>query len=220
MKWSRFIISLLMAAASQHVVADTIAAPTVVEQSRYEKHLQRYRDHWAALIPTDFIVQNAGNMGTLSAGIGWTYGRRQHWETDLLFGFIPKHQATRAKVTMTLKENYIPWTIHLKKGWNIEPFTTSLYLNTVFGHEFWERQPNRYPKGYYQFMSTKFRANIAIGQRATFIISDEKRRHNKSIAFFYELSTCDVYIRSKFLDNSVSLADIVGLSLGIRLQTN
>ena len=29
-------------------------------------------------------------------------------ETDLFFGFIPKHDSHRAKMTMTLKQNYMP----------------------------------------------------------------------------------------------------------------
>ncbi len=40
----------------------------------------------------------------------------------------------------------------------------------------------------------------------------------KSISLFYEISSCDLYIRSKIQDRSVSLKDILGLSLGIKFQ--
>ena len=120
---------------------------------------------------------------------------------------------------MTLKENYIPWSIDLKRGWSIEPLSASIYLNTVYGHEFWKSQPNRYPDDYYQFMSTKFRLNIALGQQITWQIPTEKRRRNKSIILFYELSSCDLYIRAKFQDSSVPLKAILGLSIGLKLQT-
>ena len=40
----------------------------------------------------------------------------------------------------------------------------------------------------------------------------------KSISAFYELSTCDLYIRAMFQDRDVHLTDIVGLSLGLKLQ--
>ena len=158
-------------------------------------------------------------MGVVSAGVGWHYGKRKQWETYLLWGYIPKHQSTRGKVTMTLKENYIPWSIDLKRGWSIEPLSASIYMNAVYGHEFWKSQPNRYPDDYYQFMSTKFRLNIALGQQITWQIPTEKRRRHQSVTLFYELSTCDLYIRSKVLEHSIPLKDIVGLSIGVKLQT-
>ena len=39
-----------------------------------------------ALIPTHTKIQFAGNMGLLSFGTGWDYGRRNQWETDVFFG--------------------------------------------------------------------------------------------------------------------------------------
>lgn len=226
MKWNRFIISICLMLTSASVMADSIYVEKRAE-SKYDKRIHRYRKNWASLIPTQFIVQNAGNMGILSAGIGWDYGNRKQWETDLLFGYIPKHQSTRGKLTMTLKENYIPWSINLSPRANnqktesvsIEPLQMSVYMNTVYGHEFWKSQPHRYPDKYYDFMSTKFRLNIAIGQRLTLQIPQNKRRSSKSISLFYEVSSCDLYIRSKFLDHTVPLKDILGLSIGVKLQT-
>ena len=202
----------------ENSVADSIYVEDR-QESRYDKRVHRYRKHWAALIPTQFVIQNAGNMGLLSAGIGWDYGKRKQWETDLLVGFIPQHQTTRGKLTMTLKENFIPWSFDLKRGWSVEPLTTSVYMNTVYGHEFWKSQPRRYPSKYYEFMSTKFRLNVALGQRITWQIPSQKRFNARSISLFYEISSCDLYIRTKFMEHSVPLKDILGLSLGIKLQT-
>ncbi len=218
MKWSRFVISLWMLLCCGMAMADDSIRVQPQEDEGYNQRIKRIHNRWNSLIPSQFIVQNAGNMGVVSAGIGWNYGKRKKWETHLLFGFIPKHQTSRAKLTLTLKENFIPWNIDLKKGWSLNPLTTSLYVNTVYGHEFWRSQPGRYPDGYYEFMSTRFRLNIALGQRITFQIPQHKRRHHKSISFFYEISSCDLYIRSKIQDSSVSLKDILGLSLGIKFQ--
>lgn len=188
-------------------------------ESKYERRVYRYRKRWANMIPTQFVIQNAGNMGIASMGFGWNYGNRKRWETDCMIGYIPRHQTSRGKLTMTVKENYIPWSLTLYKGYSIEPMTASIYLNTVYGHEFWKTQPGRYPDRYYEFMSTKFRLNIALGQRFTRQIPLEKRKGCKSISLFYEISTCDLYIRSKIMDHDVPLKDIIGLSLGIKLQT-
>ncbi len=205
----------MLCAASVSADSIYVAQPS---ESRYDQRVHRYRKYWAALIPTQFVVQNAGNMGLVSAGIGWDYGKRKQWETDLLVGYIPAHQTTRGKLTMTLKENYLPWSIALKNGWSVEPLQVSLYVNTVYGHEFWKSQPGRYPSKYYEFMSTKFRLNIAVGQRVTVQIPQDKRRRGRSVSFFYEVSTCDLYVRSKFIDHTVPLKDILGLSFGIKMN--
>lgn len=188
------------------------------DSSDYDLRVRKYRKHWAGLIPTQFIVQNAGNMGFVSAGIGWNYGEHNQWETNLLFGFLPKYRSTRGKLTMTLKQSYIPWSIYLKKGWSLEPLSCGIYFNTVFGDEFWERQPERYPHKYYEYMSTKIRANIFLGQRVTKIVPFNKLKFIKSITAFYEISTCDIYLRSMIHDNYLSVWDIIGLSLGLKLQ--
>ena len=189
-----------------------------VRMKIYDKRVRRYRKHWESLIPTQFIVQNAGNMGFLSFGVGWSYGKRNQWETNQLVGFIPKYKSDRAKVTLTIKENYIPWSIYVGKGVQIEPLRTGLYLNAVFGSEFWREQPSRYPNKYYEFLSTKFRLNLFAGQGVTKIVPNKRLYFVKSVTAFYELSTCDLYIRAKFQDHSVKFWDLMGLSLGFRFQ--
>ena len=195
-------------------------------ESKYERRLERKQKFWASLIPTHFLIQNAGNMGVLSAGIGWSYGKTRKWETDLLFGYIPRHDSSRGKLTTTLKVNFIPWRIDLNPKsaeeqwhWKFEPLTASLYLNTVYGHEFWKSQPSRYPDKYYEFMSTKFRLNIALGQRISLKIAESKRKRHNRISLFYEVGTCDLYIRSLFQGQDVSIGDILGLSLGVKFHT-
>ena len=85
-KLNRFVISMAMLTCSMHVMAgDSLE----VQQTKFEKRLERKQNAWLSLIPTHFVIQNAGNMGTLSAGIGWSYGKSRKWETELLVGFIP-----------------------------------------------------------------------------------------------------------------------------------
>ena len=185
--------------------------------TRYDRRVHRYRRHWQSLIPTQSVVQFAGNMGLLSFGVGWDYGRRKQWETHLLFGFLPRYGSSRAKTTMTVKENFIPWSVALGDRWAVEPLSVGLYINTVFGPEFWRSQPARYPKGYY-FMSTKMRLNVFVGQRVELTLPRNRRKFVKGITAFYELSTCDLYLRALVLDSHIKLTDIFGLSLGLKFQ--
>ena len=39
------------------------------------------------------------------------------------------------------------------------------------------------------------------------------------LSLFYEVSTCDIYIRSKIIDHGIPLKDLFGLSLGVKIQT-
>ena len=223
MRWNRYFSSVLLLMLCTKVMAGDMQSDSInvfaTGLSQYEKNVIRYQKHWASLIPSQFVIQNAGNMGVVSLGCGWDYGKHNQWETHVLLGYIPKHQSNRGKLMMTVKENFLPWDIDLKHGWSLQPLQASIYLNTVYGHEFWKTQPGRYPDSYYDFMSTKFRLNAAIGQRITWQIPAKSRKLNKSVSFFYEISSCDLYIRSKFMDSSVSLSDILGLSIGVKFQT-
>ena len=188
------------------------------QSTRYDRRVHRRRQNWGELIPTQLVMQYAGNMGFMSWGIGWDYGKHKQWETNLLFGFLPRYHSRRAKMTMTLKENFMPWSCYMKGGWILEPLSCGLYFNTVFGSEFWDREPERYPDNYYPLLKTKVRTNLFIGQRMTKIIPANRRKFLKSVTLFYEISSCDLYVRSAFMDRKVSLGDILGLSIGLKLQ--
>lgn len=196
----------------ENIVVDTAA------NVRYAERIHRYRKHWATLVPTQHIIQYAGNMGLISLGLGWNYGRHEQWETHLLFGFLPKYGSSRSKITMTIKETFIPWSYYIKGGWRIEPLSCGLYVNSVFGHEFWNKQPARYEDGYYPFLSTKYRINVFLGQQVAKIVPYNKRKLIKRVTAFYEVSTCDLYIRAMIQDDYVKLWDILSLSLGLKFQ--
>lgn len=88
-----------------------------------------------------FLLVSVGSMARGDNG--------KQWETHLLVGFVPKYESDYPKITLTLKQNYIPWSIYLDHGWSFEPLQCGMYANTVFGHDFWVKQPVRYAGGYY-----------------------------------------------------------------------
>lgn len=218
MKWSVFKYTLCAGLAFLLSATEIAAQQAPAELSnKYDKRIRRYRNHWEKLIPTHTKVQFAGNMGLLSFGTGWDYGKRNQWETDIFFGFIPKYDSKRVKVTMTLKQNYLPWSFNLGKGFSTEPLSCGMYFNTVFGDEFWVHEPDRYPKGYYGF-SSKLRAHVFLGQRFTYDIDPQQRHTAKAITFFYELSTCDLYLISAVTNGYLRPRDYLSLSFGLKLQ--
>ena len=199
--------------ATDTVSSDTISA----RQMRYNRRVERFYRNWNRIIPSYAKLQYAGNMGLLSFGTGWDYGKHNQWETDLFLGFLPKYSSKKAKITMTLKQNYIPWNIPLKKGFSVDPLACGLYLNTVFGDQFWVHEPDRYPKGYYGF-SSKIRIHIYLGQRLTYNIPAHYRFFARGITFFYELSTCDLYLISAATNRYLKPKDYLSLSFGLKFQ--
>ncbi len=185
-------------------------------ENKDEERAQRYRTTWEKLIPTHAKLQFAGSMGLLSAGVGWDYGKRNQWETDVLIGFIP-HYSSSAKVTFTIKQNYMPWNVDLGKNFSMEPLACGIYLNTVMDEDFWVKEPDRYPHGYYNF-STKIRTNVYVGQRFTYHINSDKRYWTRAVTVFYEISSNDLYIASAFGNSYLKPKDYLHLSFGVKLQ--
>lgn len=183
--------------------------------TRYERNTLRRVQRWNKLIPSYSKLQFAGGMGLVSVGTGWEYGKNRQWETDLLLGIIPKHSSKRTKVTFTLKQNFTPWRVPLRGRFSLEPLSTGLYLNTVFGGEFWMKNPDRYPQGYYWF-STRMRIHIFVGQRIRFDIPEGRRWFLSAITAFYELSTCDLYVIQAVRNSYMKADDVLRLSFGLK----
>lgn len=187
----------------------------VSAQDRYEIRKEKYQLKWQKIIPKYSKLQFAGSMGMLSLGTGWNY-YRNHWETDLLLGLVPRNADRHAMVTFTIKQNYFPWNINLNEHISFEPLCCGIYINMLLDRDFWGKQPDKYPKGYYWF-STRVRNHVFIGERFTLKLKANRRWH-KSISFFYELSTCDLYIINAIGNSYLKPKDYLSLSFGIKLQ--
>lgn len=185
------------------------------DTSRYERRLQKYTSDWNKLIPRYSKLQYAGSIGIVSIGGGWNY-YRNHWETDFLFGIVPRNSDKHAMVTFTLKQNYIPFNIRLSNKFSFEPLTCGVFVNTLLDRDFWNVAPDKYPKGYYWF-STRMRIHAFAGERITLNLNREKSWH-KSISFFYELSTCDIYFLNAINNSTLKPKDYLSLAFGIKLQ--
>ena len=134
----------------------------------------------------------------------------------MFLGYIPRYSSDNAKLTMTLKQNFIPWRQEMTPTISIDPLACGIYFNTVFSDEFWTKEPDRYPRGYYNF-STRVRTHISVGQRVRFLIPDKKRIFSRSVTLFYEISTCDLYVVSAFT-NRLCPEDYLRLSFGMKFD--
>lgn len=221
MKWCTFnkfhyaVVFLLTTVFGSFVVCAENLKKEEMEQ-RHDRNLQRYKQGWSKLIPQYQKIQYAGSMGLISFGVGWDYGKNEQWETDLFLGYLPRFDGKHGHATITLKENYIPWKLKIGSGkWMAEPFTVSLYMNKIFGDEFWSREPDKYPDGYYG-LATNLRFNLAFGQRISMRVKPIGLSDN--LTFFYEFGTNDLYIISYATNKYLRFTDIFNLSLGIKLK--
>lgn len=196
--------------------SDSITTP-IEKLSRYDKNRQRLMKRWKRLIPTQASLQYAGSIGLMSAGWGWHYGKGQHWETDMLIGIVPRYHTEKFHTTFTIKQRYVPWHCMVSHRWTIEPLTAGVFFNTISGDDFWRSLPDKYPKHYYGF-STKVRANIFLGQRLRYNIPRSKRLAHQAVSFYYELSSCDLYIVSKATNKEYPWQETLSLALGLRWE--
>lgn len=187
------------------------------ETGRYERIALKRVKRWLRLLPNHSSVQFAGNVGLVSLGPGWHYGRKEQWETDLLIGILPKYNSEEVRVTFTTKQRFTPWRIDVSSRWTVEPLTTGVFFNTITGGDFWANEPDKYPKSYYGF-STRIRANVFVGQRIKYKIPTRLRRAHSSVSFYYEISAGDLDIVSKATNSAVPLRDVLALALGLRWE--
>ena len=190
---------------------------TVWKTRRLDKRQDvRYRG-LNRIIPTYNILQFAGNMGLVSLGFGWDYGCRGQWETAVLLGYVPRNDGEKSYATFTLKETFVPWSISLGERVAFEPLSAGLYLNSILSRDFWVREPDKYPYGYYGF-STKIRLNLFVGEGITFYTPSHKESAVRSVTLFYELGATDLYVISSATNKYLGFWDLFGLSFGIKVK--
>lgn len=211
--FSMLAMFLLPASADAREYEKTDSART-----RYEQMMVKRMERWQKLIPAHYKAQFAGSIGVFSVGTGWTYGKKEQWETDIMIGFLPKFESEHNKAVLTFKESYVPWKLRIAQSdWVVQPLSCSLYFSSILNSQFWRREPDRYPKGYYGF-STRIRANLSLGQRIMYDIPDDSRWLVRDVALYYELGACDTDFCTFFGDRCIKFKDILSLSVGIKIH--
>lgn len=195
-----FFILFITASASSYSQVDSLLK-------------ERYKLAWNRLIPTQVKWQYAGDMGTMSLGPGWDYGRHRQWETNFFIGYLSASGSSPLHITATLKQTYTPIKIGIGHNIDIHPITGGVYMCKVFGQYFWSKLPDRYPRNYY-FWVLNTRFNVFLGQSVTF--NSPRLLKGDSFSIFYELNTNDLYLISAAGNRYIGFKDIVNLSFGAK----
>lgn len=203
------------------VVQDSVMSEREIEMKKkienYERRLEKYHNFFHSLVPDFIRFQYAGSIGLINAGMGWDYGKKEQWETDLMFGYIPKYDKEAALMSFTVRQTYVPWKKPIYGEMvTFQPLACGAFVNSVLNSEYWTREPDRYPNGSYYRFSSKLRFHVFVGQRYSFNIPEYKRRLARQVSFVWELSTCDLYIVSKAINRTLPWHEILSLSLGLK----
>lgn len=216
--WLAALLSVAQAAASTRG-ADTLAVArggVCGAHRQLDRRIHRGYEGWERLIPTHVKVQYAGGMGVVSAGVGWDYGRRCRWETEVMTGILPKAYSDRTHATFTVRQNYIPWSISLGNRLALEPFACGIYVNMISGEDYWVREPDRYPGDKYYGFTSRLRSYVYVGQRVTWLLRGDSAL--RGVTLYYELAANDLDIIAKCGNRSLALSEIVYFSFGVKLQ--
>lgn len=194
-----------------------VATDTLTRLHGYNHRVYKVQSKWMKAIPNLYLAQFAGNIGFLSAGIGWDYGRNDRWETHLLLGYVPEMVMSEGMFTSTIRQTLSPWQIECNGLLTITPAVFSFSINTVFNNEFWFTESERYPGDYYRF-SSKLRAQIGIGGRVNLHFTNFRRKVTDRISLYYDLSTYDLALISYVPNRSIHFTDILALGIGIEYR--
>lgn len=216
MNWSTFkyLLTLLLT-IPVNLLAITDEPQEVSDTKRWDKRIHLRYEGWERMKPTHVKMQYAGGMGVLSTGVGWDYGKRRQWETDVLLGYLPAKYASDFLLTLTVKQKLHTVEHEFRQALGTGAFYCGMYLTTIAGEEFWKKEPGRYPNRYYNF-STKIRPYIFIGQRMNFNLKNSIVQH---ISLFYEVSTCELYIISKATNRVSTMRDVLRFSFRCKSAT-
>lgn len=217
MKWRKWSFKALLMTFLASLPLTATAQNDSIDQSSlsaYEHRMAMRVERWNKLIPGMALVQYAGGMGTFSTGPGWGYGPDRCLETHFLLGFIPKHYNRHFYWTLSLRELWMPWRLHVgKSNFEVRPLTVALGVNSILHSDFWTSQPDRYPSGYYSF-STRIRFLFGLGQRFSYNIPENRRTWGRRISFYYEVSICDLYVRQAFVCKGIPFRDLLTIGIG------
>jgi hypothetical protein len=157
-------------------------------------------------------VQFAGNIGLVSAGIGYR-PLRDKYQLSLLYGYTPSSVSAVTCHLITAKNNFHIYQFHVSDTRTFIPYAAIGISLEVSGRSFF-RQPDVMPDSYYDFPKS-LHAIPSLGVKLRH--KSLKLKGFYATEFFAEASTVDAYIWYKFQSNDVEVRDIVSLALGVHL---
>ncbi|GAA5024452.1 hypothetical protein GCM10023207_08100 [Marivirga lumbricoides] len=186
----------------------------ILGQGTLAQEVQDKEKSW--YLPDYAKLQYAGAIGFLSAGAGYSQFDGK-METELMLGFLPERIGGDNLTSLTLKSQFLPWTVNLKiDKYDLLPLYLGAYASYTFGDQFYVFTPERYPRWYYGW-PTALRLGIFAGSRLRIHLPEMDII--KSVDFFYEVGSYDLKLAS-YIQNleALSLLDVINIAAGIKIE--
>jgi hypothetical protein len=163
--------------------------------------------------PDHAVGQFAGNIGFLSAGVGYSY-LGDHVQSDLIYGIAPSSVKGGTVHMLTIKTDYWPVQVQLSEEYTLVPFRIGMGVSYTIGPHFETWWANRYPDDYYWF-TTSLRLTPHIGASLSRSIGSGNTVI-KRLEVFAELGTHDLAIASYASNKDLTLWQITNIGLGVK----
>ncbi|RDC63918.1 hypothetical protein [Adhaeribacter pallidiroseus] len=168
-------------------------------------------------IPNQATLQFAGNIGFVSAGLGYSL-RQDKINLDFLYGFTPGFEAQTSIHTLTGKFTYTAWNKQYTSGYNWEILQFGSSISYSFGPQFYTALPKHYPDGYY-FWTTSFRLvpfmSTALGKTTSGKLAETGIKRVKA---YLEVGTHDLAVLSIVTNKALNPWDIVSFAVGSKFM--
>ncbi len=138
------------------------------------------------------VLQYAGGIGFVNAGVGRTFFKKNNGELDLLIGYVPKFVSEVEIWTVTLKySHYVRKWAYKKEKLELYPLGLGMWVNQPFSKQYTKySNRNQYPKGYYWFNNLPRMGWFWSGQLTYELKKD------RALTFYSELGTYDLLLFS------------------------
>lgn len=168
-----------------------------------------------AIIPDQAIIQYAGSIGYLSAGIGYNFFKEKS-TLSFHYGYVPKNKGGELNIA-ALKFDYKPFAIKIGDQLVFHPVNPVAFVSYTFGQQFgFEFDSQVYEDGYY-WWSPALRQHLGITSELK-ILGDGSSKI-KSISLYAEANTNDLYAINWYHDiKGIPFTDIFRLGFGIKMN--
>jgi hypothetical protein len=167
-------------------------------------------------IAPDFaVVQYAGSIGYISAGLGYDLFQNRG-RASVHFGSVPRSEGGPLNI-MALKVIGEPWTIAVTERTTINPLDVGLMVSYHMGDDFKTNVPDLLAKRNYYWWHTNLRVHLITETSVT--VKMDRGRFFRKITGYIELNSNDLYMVSYASNAStLKLYELVKAGVGVRLN--
>lgn len=171
------------------------------------------------LVPDAVIVQHAGSIGYLSAGVGYELFTKKRGSLDLCYGHVPENMGGTLHVA-TAKFAYRPFEVRVSDKLTFYPANPGVFLAYTFGKNLSFAFDNKqYSRGYYGW-SEALRSHLSVSSEVELhTVGSMIGKGVKAVAVYSEFNVSDLYLVSWATNrDGLPLFDVFKLGIGVRLK--